>query len=82
MSDAELLTSMSVEELAALADAMLAPAAQALLDDLLARHAEKPLSPGDRAELDRLLQQTDQLTVLKTRARYTLARLPVEVANP
>jgi hypothetical protein len=71
-SDSELLVGLSVEELEALADSLLAPAAQAQLDDLLARQKEKRLSPEEERQLDGLLQKVDQLTILKTRARYTL----------
>ena len=70
--DSELLVGLSVEELEALADSLLAPAAQARLGDLLARQKEKLLSAGEERELDGLLQKVDQLTILKTRARYTL----------
>jgi hypothetical protein len=55
-----------------LADSLLAPAAQARPDDLLARQKEKRLSADQQRELDGLLQKVDQLTILKTRARYTL----------
>jgi hypothetical protein len=71
-NDSELLLGMSVEELEALADGLLAPAAQARMDDLLARQKERLLSAGEERELDALLQKVDQLTILKTRARYTL----------
>jgi hypothetical protein len=71
-NDAELLVGLSVEELEALADSLLAPAAQARLDDLLARQKEKMLSADEERALDGLLQKVDQLTILKTRARYTL----------
>ncbi len=70
--DAELLHGLSTEELAALADGLLAPAAQAGLDELLARQKEKTLSADEERILDSLLQKVDQLTILKTRARYTL----------
>jgi hypothetical protein len=70
--DAELLIGLSDGELEALAESILAPSAQARLDELLARNAEHQLSAQEQAELDRLLQRVDQLTVLKTRARYTL----------
>jgi hypothetical protein len=72
--DAELLVGLSVEELEALADSLLAPAAQARLDDLLARQKEKQLSADEERALDGLLRKVDQLTILKTRARYTLNR--------
>ena len=71
-TDSELLVGLSVEELEALADSLLAPAAQARLDDLLARQKEKLLSADETRALDGLLQKVDQLTLLKTRARYTL----------
>jgi len=71
-SDSELLVGLSVEELEALADGLLTSTAQARLDDLLARQKEKLLSAAEERELDGLLQKVDQLTILKTRARYTL----------
>lgn len=70
--DSEFLTGLSPVELEALADSQLALSQQAHLDDLLARNAENQLTPTELTELDRLLQRVDQLTVLKTRARYTL----------
>jgi hypothetical protein len=81
MRSAELLTGLSVEELEALADCLLAPASQARLDDLLARKKEQPLSAEEDAELDSLLKKTDQLTILKTRARYTLSQAKAEAAR-
>jgi hypothetical protein len=80
-SKSELLIGLSVEELDALADSLLAPAAQARLDDLLARRKEKPLLAEEENELDRLLQRTDQLTILKTRARYTLSQTKAEATG-
>ncbi|WP_230968452.1 hypothetical protein [Nostoc sp. WHI] len=73
--DTECLIGLGQAELLALAESMLAPAAQARLDGLLARNAESQLSDEELAELDRLLAQTDHLTLLKTRARYTLQSL-------
>ncbi len=74
-ADFEMLTSMSVAELEALADGKLAPAGQARLDELLAKHNALPLPADEKAELDRLLDVADQLMILKTRARYTLRQL-------
>lgn len=71
-SDSELLVGLSHDELEALADSMLAPSAQSRLDDLLERKAENRLGANELLELDRLLTRVDQLTILKTRARYTL----------
>jgi hypothetical protein len=70
--DEECLIGLSRDELQALADSKLAPAAQNQLNDMLARNAESQLSADEIANLDRLLAQVDQLTILKTRARYTL----------
>ncbi|MDB5323086.1 MAG: hypothetical protein JWN40_4717 [Phycisphaerales bacterium] len=72
--DSEMLTSLSVAELEALAEGLLAPARQARLDELLANNTERSLVDDERRELDRLLELADQLTLLKTRARYTLSR--------
>jgi hypothetical protein len=80
--DRELLSSLSVEELEALADGLLAPASQARLDELLTKLKECPLPAVERRELDQMLQSADQLTILKTRARYTLNQLKVGTAGP
>lgn len=80
--ESEFLIGLSVEELEALADSLLAPKAQARLDDLLARQKEQPLSAGEERELDGLLQKVDQLTILKTRARYTLNQERAAATRP
>jgi hypothetical protein len=72
MTDPEVLVGLSMGELEALCDSLLAPAAQARLDDLLARNADDGLSAAEVAELERLVDRVDQLTILKTRARLTL----------
>lgn len=77
----EILIGLSVDELEALAESLLAPAAQARLDDLLIRRNENKLAAGEEAELDKLLKKVDQLTILKTRARYTLSQLKAEAAG-
>lgn len=51
---------------------MLAPDAQTQLNELLARSQDNQLTKEEEAELDHLLEQVDQLTILKTRAKYTL----------
>ncbi|MFZ1396072.1 MAG: hypothetical protein WAS33_04195 [Candidatus Promineifilaceae bacterium] len=72
--DPELLMDMSQSELEALANSRLAPDAQARLDALLNEQKQHLLSHEKTEEMDRLLAQIDQLTILKTRARYTLAQ--------
>jgi len=52
------------------------------LDDLLARNAETQLSPHEITQLDQLLEQVDQLNILKTRARYTLTHQPELATAP
>jgi molybdenum cofactor biosynthesis enzyme MoaA len=73
--DTDCLIGLNQAELQALAESMLAPAAQARLDELLAGQAESQLSEDELGELDHLLDKIDHLTLLKTRARYTLQSL-------
>lgn len=80
--DDDLLVGLSQAELHALAQSTLGPVDQARLDDLLSQSAETKLSPPEIAELDRLLEQVDQLTILKTRARYTLAQQQKSASPP
>jgi hypothetical protein len=70
--DSELLTSLSLEKLQALAEGILAPTLQTQLDGLLEQSTEHPLSPDEEATLDRMLLQIDQHNILKTKAQYTL----------
>lgn len=74
-TDPDLLTEMSRAELEALSASRLALASQSRLDELLAQQKEGMLGEDGTAELDELLAQVDQLTLLKTRARYTLAQI-------
>ena len=74
-NDSDLLIGLSDGELEALADSVLAPSAQGRLDELLEQNAEERLMKAEQAELDKLLLRVDQLTVLTTRARYTLRGL-------
>ena len=71
-NSSELLTDLSIDELEALADSKLAPSAHDRLSDLLAKNNESKLTGDESKELDLLLARSDQLTILKTRARYTL----------
>lgn len=72
--DPDLLPGLSEGALQALADSLLAPSLQIRLDELLVRAKEVRLSLEEAAELDSLLARLDQLTLLRTRARYTLQR--------
>jgi len=71
-SNPEVLVGLSIPELEALADSLLAPAAQQRLDELLALRKEKQLAVSEGPMLDALLTKVDQLTILKARARLTL----------
>jgi hypothetical protein len=71
-TDPDLLVGISEAELEALATSQLAPASQLLLAELLAKQKDDTLTAAESEELDKLLSQIDQLTILKTRARYTL----------
>ena len=73
-TDPELLWGMSQFELEALANSRLAPDEQTRLDMLLSEQKQHALSEPQNGEVNRLLMQADQLTILKTRARYTLAQ--------
>jgi hypothetical protein len=70
--DEDYLVGLSVDELQALASCKLALVEQTRLDDLVAKNSESLLCADEIAELDNLLAKADQLTILKTRARYTL----------
>ncbi len=80
-NDSEVLLGLSDGELEALAEGMLAPSLQARLDELIAHGKEGRLSAEEATELDRLLVRVDQLTLVKTRARYTLRRQQAGVAG-
>ncbi len=80
-NDPEVLLGLSSGELEALAEGILAPPIQARLDELIAHSKEGRLSSEEAAELDRLLARADQLTLVKTRARYTLRQQQVGVTG-
>ena len=71
-NDPEILLGLSHGELEALAEGMLAPSIQARLDELIARSKQRQLSSEEAVEVDRLLARVDHLTLVKTRARYTM----------
>ena len=72
LEDEDLLSNISSAELQALSTIALAPSIQTQLSDLLDRNSENQLSPEEITLLDRILEQVDQLNLLKARARYTL----------
>ena len=79
--DSEMLINLSVGELEALAEGLLVLARHIRLDELLTKNGEGVLSGDDQCELGRLLELVDQLTILKTRARYTLRHLGMGTAR-
>jgi hypothetical protein len=78
--DEECLVGLTVDELKALASCKLAVTEQAHLDDLVSRNTESLLGTDEIAELDDLLAKADRLTILKTRARYTIKCLEQSIA--
>jgi hypothetical protein len=66
------LTGMNERELKALAEAVVAPEKQQELGSLLQENCSQSLSPADEAALDSLLDEVDQVALLKARALYTL----------
>ncbi len=71
-NETNILPNVSAAGLKALANAMLAPKAQSQLDDLLARNSERILSEQESKVLDSLIEQIDELNLLKARADFTL----------
>ena len=78
--DPDLLPNLSQTELEALAESNLAPHDQARLDHLLAQNNADGLSSKEESELDRLIGWVDQLNILKSRAKYTLAQYQEPIA--
>jgi hypothetical protein len=70
--DDEYLVGLSNDELQALATCKIALSEQEKLDSLIHKNSLDSLSSDEEQELDELLAKADQLTILKTRARYTL----------
>lgn len=71
-ADPDILGGLSQEELEALSASKLAPETQAQLDSLLQQQESRVLTDMETSHLETILAQIDQLTILKTRARYTL----------
>jgi len=70
------LTGLTVTELRALADAVLAPAQAKRLKQLLRVRREKKELPNSlQAELDALLEESDHVALVKAKASYTLKLL-------
>jgi hypothetical protein len=78
--DPELLQDLSVSELQALAQINLGLDVQAELHQLLEQNREGGLSVSQQERLDQLVEQVDQLNILKARARYTLQVLSAQSA--
>lgn len=72
LEDDEILIGLSLDELKALASSTLSPKTQVQLSELLARNIDNSLLGEEKATLDQLLAQVDQLNILKARAKYTL----------
>jgi hypothetical protein len=75
VDDPRCLFGLSLKELRALSDSKLTVAAQERMSDLLDRNSDGLLSEAEKAELTELVEQAEQLSLLKTRAQYTLHQL-------
>jgi hypothetical protein len=71
-SELKILPDVSPTALKALANSMLVPQTQSRLEQLLVRNAEGLLSAAEVKELDSIVEQIDELNLLKARAEYTL----------
>ncbi|KJH69855.1 hypothetical protein UH38_21630 [Aliterella atlantica CENA595] len=73
--DPECLIGLSRDELEALAESVLSTSQQEQLNSLLIQNSEGQLSAQETIVLDVILSQVDKLTILRTRARYTLKKM-------
>ena len=71
-NDSRCLSGLNVKELRALSDCQLSVMEQERLNDLLDRNSNGGLLVAESTELEQLVEQVDQLSLLKTRAQYTL----------
>ncbi len=69
-SDPMPLSGLSQAELRVLADAAVASGRQATLHELLEKNRRGDLSAAEEATLDTLLEETDQVALLKARALH------------
>ena len=71
-NDSRCLSGLNVKELRALSDCQLSVMEQERLNELLDRNSNGGLSVAESIELEQLVEQVNQLSLLKTRAQYTL----------
>ena len=77
MPPLETLSGLSEAELRALADAVLAPVNARRLKQLLQLNRDQAITPTQRTELTALLEESDQVALVKAKARYTLQQRSV-----
>lgn len=75
INDPRCLFGLSLKELRALSDCKLTVTEQERMSDLLDRNSDGLLSEAEKTELAKLVEQSEQLSLLKTRAQYTLHQL-------
>jgi hypothetical protein len=78
--DPDLLPDLSLPELQTLAQVSLGLDGQTELSHLLEQNRETKLSALEQERLDQLIDQIDQLNILKARALYTLKLLTPQSA--
>jgi hypothetical protein len=79
--DPDLLQDLSLPELQTLAQVSLGLDTQAELNCLLEQNHENLLSAGEQDRLDHLMEQIDQLNIIKARALYTLQHVSPQSAG-
>lgn len=67
------LSNMNLQELRALAEAVVAPDRQQQLEVLLDKNRRGEMSPEEQEALDELLTGVDQVALLRARARCTMS---------
>lgn len=77
----EPLVGMSDTDLRALAGSVLASGHQRRLKNLLRKNREGNLDDRERRDLDRLIEESDRVALLKARAAYTLSRAGAPAAR-
>lgn len=77
-ADPKLLRDFSREQLEALAKSTLTTPEESQLHDLVEKKKAEALTAEETAKLDALLEQVDQLALVKARALYTLHRTHIQ----
>jgi hypothetical protein len=81
-SDPKLLRDLTREQLEALAKGTLTTSEESKLHQLVEKKKKEGLTPEETVRLDELLEQVDQLALVKARAMYTLHTMQAHTPQP